>query len=113
MIMKIGDLRKKKCIPCKADIPRLTEGQVAQYRTLLKGNWQVIDSKKIAKEFTFRDFKGAIVFVDNVAEIAEEEGHHPDIHIFYNKVTIELWTHAIAGLSENDFIVARKIEELS
>lgn len=68
------------------------------------------DAKKISKEFKFKDFIGAINFVNLVADIAEEEGHHPDIHIDYNKVNLELWTHAINGLSENDFILAAKID---
>ena len=65
---------------------------------------------KISKEYKFKDFIGAINFVEQVAEIAELEGHHPDIHIFYNKVLLELSTHAIGGLSENDFILAAKID---
>jgi len=68
------------------------------------------DFKVIFKEFKFKDFIGATNFVNQIAEIAEEEGHHPDIHIFYNKVVLELTTHAIKGLSENDFILAAKID---
>ena len=68
------------------------------------------DAKKISKEYKFKDFIGAINFVNNVAEIAEAEGHHPYIQIHYNKVTLELYTHAINGLSENDFILAAKID---
>jgi len=72
----------------------------------------MLDEKgqKISKEFKFKDFIGAINFVNYIAEIAESEGHHPDIKINYNKVLLELWTHAIGGLSENDFIVAAKID---
>ena len=68
------------------------------------------DAKKISKQFKFQDFIGAINFVERVADVAEMEGHHPDIHINYNKVLLELTTHAIGGLSENDFIVAAKID---
>lgn len=74
--------------------------------------WDVFENEKIKKEFVFADFKEAIEFINKVADIAEEEGHHPDIHIFYNKVMIELWTHEIGGLSENDFILASKIEKI-
>ncbi len=70
------------------------------------------DSKKIFREFTFKDFAEALRFVNTVATIAESEGHHPDIFIWYNRVKIELWTHAIGGLSENDFIVAAKINAI-
>ncbi|MEI7709427.1 MAG: 4a-hydroxytetrahydrobiopterin dehydratase [bacterium] len=69
-----------------------------------------VDAKMISKEFKFQDFIGAINFVERVADVAEMEGHHPDIHIHYNKVLLELTTHAIGGLSENDFIVAAKID---
>lgn len=68
------------------------------------------DAKKILREYKFKDFIGAMNFVNAVADIAEMEGHHPNIHIYYNKVRVELTTHAIGGLSENDFIVAAKID---
>ena len=68
------------------------------------------DAKQISKEYKFQDFIGAINFVNKVADIAEMEGHHPDIQIHYNKVVLELWTHAIGGLSENDFILAAKVD---
>lgn len=81
--------------------------------------WEVVDppvgeagGKKIRHQFKFKTFPEAIAFVDKIVPIAEAEGHHPDIHIYYNKVLIELWTHAIGGLSENDFIMAVKIESL-
>ena len=68
------------------------------------------DSLKISREFTFADFLAAMDFVNAVAKIAQAKGHHPDIYIFYNKVKLELSTHAIGGLSENDFIVAAKVD---
>ena len=89
----------------------LTQEVAATYLKELKSFWNILDGKKISKEFNFKDFMEAIEFVNHVAKIAEEEGHHPDIHIYYNKVLVELWTHAINGLSENDFIVAAKIEK--
>ena len=70
------------------------------------------NAKKISKEFTFKNFLEAMHFVEEVAKIAESEGHHPDIFIHYNKVILTLWTHAIGGLSENDFIVAAKVNLL-
>lgn len=74
--------------------------------------WQVVENKKIKREFVFKDFKESVNFVIKVAAIAEEEGHHPFIYIFYNKVTLELRTHAIDGLSENDFILAAKLDKI-
>lgn len=109
----MSDLTKKKCIPCEAGTPPLTPDQINQYLPQLKTEWEVIENSKIKKKFKFADFKEAMQFVNKVAAVAEQEQHHPDIHIFYSKVTIELWTHAIGGLSENDFIMAAKIEELT
>ncbi len=68
------------------------------------------DGKKIARKFEFKDFQESMRFVNRVAEVAEAEGHHPDMHIFYNKVNLELWTHAAGGLTDNDFILATKID---
>ena len=107
------ELVHKKCTPCEGGTPPLTEAEVQTYLTELGEGWSVIDNKKIRKEFTFKDFKEALVFVNNVGEIAEAEGHHPDIHLTdYKHAAIELSTHATGGLSENDFIVAAKIDAL-
>lgn len=78
-------------------------------------NWQLVGDKimKIKREFRFRNFKESMTFVNRVAILAEEEGHHPDIYIFYNKVRLELFTHAAGGLSENDFIMAAKINQIN
>ncbi|MDO8664154.1 MAG: 4a-hydroxytetrahydrobiopterin dehydratase [Candidatus Liptonbacteria bacterium] len=113
-------LSDKKCIACEGGVPPLTEGEIKTYLTQIKEGWEVIDTstslsagnKKIQKEFIFENFKQAMEFVNKVAPIAEEEGHHPDIYIFYNKVKLELWTHAIGGLSENDFILAAKVDNI-
>ena len=105
-------LADKKCVPCEGGTPPLESKVIAQLTTELGGSWQVVDGKKIQKQFEFRDFISAMAFVDKVADVAESEGHHPDIHIFYSKVLIELSTHAIGGLSENDFIVAARIDRM-
>ena len=105
-------LFQKHCIPCEGDVKPLEKDAVHEYIKQLHTKWLVFNMKKLRKEFRFQDFRGAMLFVNRVASIAETEGHHPDISIFYNKVVIELWTHAIGGLSENDFIVAAKIEQL-
>ena len=104
------DLLKKKCIPCEAGVEPFTERQAKDYLVQAPG-WMLDENiKKISKEYKFKDFIGAMNFVQRVADLAEEEGHHPDIHIHYNRVLLELWTHAIGGLSENDFILAAKID---
>ena len=106
------NLAEKKCVPCEGGTPPLSSDQVKTLLGELTLAWNLTDHSKINHEFKLKDFKAAIAFVNRVADIAELEGHHPDIHIHYNRVLIELWTHVIGGLSENDFILARKIETL-
>ena len=106
-------LSDKKCVTCEGGVPPLSETEIKTYLSQIKEGWKAMDSKKIQKEFKFGDFKEAMEFVNKVAVIAEQEGHHPDIHIFYNTVKIELWTHAIEGLSENDFILAAKVDKIT
>ena len=105
------DLLKKKCVACEGKgMKPLNKEEAFSLMEQLEG-WNIDEGFKIIfKEYKFKDFIGATNFVNKVAEIAEEEGHHPDIHIFYNKVVLELTTHAIKGLSGNDFIVAAKID---
>ena len=105
------DLVNKKCVPCEGGVPPLTDREIENYLSQVK-DWEVLEDRKIRKNFTFKNFKQAVEFVNKIAGLAEEENHHPDIEIKYNKVRLELWTHAIGGLSENDFILAAKIDEL-
>ena len=101
-----------KCVPCEGGTPPLAPDKINEYKTQLNQSWQILENKKIRREFIFKDFKESVAFVIKVAALAENEGHHPDIYIFYNKVTLELSTHAISGLSENDFILAVKIDKI-
>jgi 4a-hydroxytetrahydrobiopterin dehydratase len=107
------DLLKKKCVPCEGGAEPLTPGEAVDYMAEVPGWALSPDGKKISREFKFKNFIGAINFVERVADVANEEDHHPDIHIHYNKVVLELWTHAIGGLSENDFIVAAKASAMA
>lgn len=106
------ELGKKKCKPCEGGMPPLDNDEVAEYKKHIKDDWKVEGNKKISKDYSFVNFKHTMDFVNKVAELAEEEGHHPDMHVHYGKVVIELTTHAIGGLSENDFIMAHKIDNL-
>ena len=106
------ELTKKKCVPCEGGEKPLKSPELHDYMIQLRNEWKLVNEKRIQYEFKFKNFKEAIKFVNKVADLAESEGHHPDIQIHWNKVLIELWTHAIGGLSENDFIVASKIEQL-
>ncbi len=105
------ELGKKKCKPCEGGIPPLDEKEISEYMTQIKDGWIVAGNKKITKEYSFVNFSHTMAFVNKVAELAEDEDHHPDMHVSYGKVLIELSTHAIGGLSENDFILAFKIDE--
>lgn len=106
------DLLDKKCVPCEGGMPPLTPEEIEKYLPQIKG-WEIFDNKKVGRNFKFKDFKEALDFVNKVADLAESEGHHPDILIHgWNKVRIESTTHAIGGLSENDFILAAKIGKL-
>ncbi|OGN07246.1 MAG: hypothetical protein A2940_00570 [Candidatus Wildermuthbacteria bacterium RIFCSPLOWO2_01_FULL_48_29] len=100
----------KKCVPCEGGIPPLEREKIQEYIKELDSGWEVREGKMVVRRFTFKTFREAIDFVNRVASLAEREGHHPDIIIRYNKVTLELSTHAIGGLSENDFILASKID---
>ncbi|MDO8518176.1 MAG: 4a-hydroxytetrahydrobiopterin dehydratase [bacterium] len=105
-------LASKKCIPCEGNVPPLTPEQ-AQAMMQHLNDWSLIDDAHLlAKHFAFKDFVDTMQFVNEVARVAEEEGHHPDLTISYGSVTVELMTHAIGGLSENDFILAAKIDEV-
>ena len=108
----MNDLLKKKCGPCEKnkDLKPFTKTEAEDYLAQTEGWVLSEDNKTISKDYKFVDFIGAINFVNLVADIAEMGGHHPDIHIFYNKVRLDQSTHAIKGLSENDFILAAKID---
>jgi 4a-hydroxytetrahydrobiopterin dehydratase len=101
------NLGEKKCKPCEGGIPALEPKEVEELRVHIKSDWKVSEHKKLIKEYSF-----VIDFVDKAAQLAEQEGHHPVMHVYYGRVVVELWTHAIEGLSENDFIMAYKIDKL-
>ena len=106
------DLSTKKCKPCEGGIAPLKQNEIADYKKHIRDDWDVIDNKKLSKEYSFVNYKHTIDFVDKVAHLAEDEGHHPVMHVYYGRVVIDLWTHAIDGLSENDFIMAFKIDKI-
>lgn len=110
--MDVGDLTSRKCKPCEGGIPPLHPEEVAAYSSKLNKGWTVVEHRKIVKYYAFVNYTHTMDFVNKVAALAEEEGHHPIMHVYYAKVEIELWTHAIEGLSENDFILAAKIDDL-
>ncbi len=109
----MSDLAKKRCIPCEEGGEPLTPDQSELLMPQLSPEWILIDQGHLlVREFRFKDFASAMAFANKVAAIAEEEGHHPDLAISWGSVSVELSTHAIGGLSENDFIVAAKIDDI-
>jgi 4a-hydroxytetrahydrobiopterin dehydratase len=106
-----SELRAKRCIPCEGGVPRLDTAQVTALLAELPG-WEARDDR-LHRRFTFRDFVTAMRFVNRMADLAEAEGHHPDFSVHYRQVDVAIWTHAIGGLSENDFILAAKITPLA
>jgi 4a-hydroxytetrahydrobiopterin dehydratase len=107
------ELAKKKCAPCEGGVPPLTPERAGELLKQLSPEWMLVDGGRLlARSFTFKNFKQTMIFVNKVADIAEAEGHHPDMTVGYGTLGVELTTHAIGGLSENDFIVAAKIDTL-
>ena len=105
-------LAGKSCVPCRGGVPPLTEAE-ARAMILRTSGWTLAEgARRLARRFEFQDFVEAMKFVNRVADIAEGEGHHPDIAIHWNTVDLTLWTHKIGGLHENDFILAAKVNRL-
>lgn len=105
-------LSDKECVPCHGGMPTLPEERVDALLRELDAGWEVVDGHHLQKSFGFPDFATALDFVNRVGELAESEGHHPDLHLSWGRVEVEIWTHAVDGLTENDFVLAAKIEEL-
>jgi 4a-hydroxytetrahydrobiopterin dehydratase len=109
----LEELTRKKCSPCEGGVPPLSAEEAHDLLGRVEG-WELTDDgKRIRRHWTARNFLAAIDFFNKVAALAEQEGHHPDLHLEgYRNVTVEVWTHAIGGLSENDFILAAKINQV-
>ena len=108
----MSELARKSCIPCRGGIPPLKGGEIARLHGQLADGWQVVSEHHLQRDFGFKNFREALDFTNKVGELAESEGHHPDIYLAWGKVGIKIWTHKIDGLTESDFILAAKIEEL-
>ncbi len=106
------DLKSKKCIPCKGGIPPLTPEQIAEYTPHIAPEWTVVEHHHLQRSFRFKNFVETMGFVNMMAAIAEAEDHHPDFCVSYGRVDVRIWTHAVDGLTESDFILAAKIEAL-
>jgi len=106
----MSELAKKKCVPCTVGTPALAGTELQLFYKQLEDGWELIENKRIEKTYRFKDFKGALAFVNDLGKIAEEQGHHPDIELSWGKVKVILSTHKIKGLSESDFVMAAKCD---
>lgn len=104
-------LADKHCVPCRGGVPPLAGAELDGLKAQLAG-WEVVREHHLEKTYTFPDFQKALVFVNRAGAIAEQEGHHPDLHLSWGKVGVEIWTHKIDGLTESDFILAAKIDQI-
>jgi len=107
----VSDLASKTCVPCKGGVPPLAGHELADLAKQVP-QWQVVDGHHLTRAFKFSDFQQALAFVNKVGEIAEGQGHHPDILLTWGKADVTTWTHKINGLTESDFILAAKIDRL-
>ncbi len=106
-------LLDQQCMPCRGSVPPLKAKALDYFRKQLGEGWNLVGEHHIEKEFTRKDWREAVEFTNRIADLADREGHHPDILLTYGKVKVTLWTHKIDGLSENDFILAAKIDPLA
>jgi 4a-hydroxytetrahydrobiopterin dehydratase len=109
----MSELSSRHCAPCNAETPPIEGSELQRYQEHLNERWKVQEDHHLAARFEFKDFAQAIAFANKVGDVAEAEGHHPEICLSWGWVKLKIWTHAIDGLSENDFILAAKIDKLA
>ena len=104
-------LAQKTCIPCRGGVPPLKGEELDALQEKLGNDWQIINEHHLEKDYIFADFRQALDFTVKVGEVAENQGHHPDIYLAWGKVKLTIWTHKIDGLTESDFIFAAKADQ--
>jgi 4a-hydroxytetrahydrobiopterin dehydratase len=105
-------LAEKQCVLCKGGVPPLKGQELERLARELDGGWQVVEERQLEKEYRFKDFREALGFTNSIGELAEAQGHHPDIYLAWGKVKLTIWTHKINGLTESDFVLAAKADKL-
>ena len=108
----MGALAEQNCVPCKGGVAPLRGDDLRKLRDQLDSAWQVAAEHHLEREFKFKNFRDALSFTNRVGELAEEQGHHPDIFLTWGNVKVTIWTHKINGLTESDFVLAAKIDGL-
>jgi len=108
----MNDLASRECVPCRGGVPPMKAGEIEKLLGELDG-WEAIDGHHLRKVYEFKNFRDALAFVNSVGNLAEEQGHHPDICFGWGKAEITIWTHKIDGLTESDFVLAAKIDRLN
>lgn len=104
------DLAEQTCIPCRGGVPPMEADEADRLLAEIDDGWRVIDTHHLERTFEFPDFADALTFTNAIGAIAEEQGHHPDIHLSWGRVRVEIWTHKIDGLTESDFVLAAKFD---
>lgn len=106
----MSELAHKRCVPCRGGVPPLKGEALKPLLAQIRG-WSVVDEHHLTKTYSFDDFANALAFVNRVGSVAEREGHHPEVHLAWGKVQLDIWTHKVDGLTESDFILAAKADE--
>ena len=106
-------LSEHACIPCQGGVPPLSSEEIKRFLEKLEGDWHLNDHGHLEKSYVFKNFIDAMSFSNRISQIAEKEGHHPDLFISWGKCRVEIWTHKVNGLTESDFYLAAKIEDES
>jgi len=104
------DLAEQTCVPCKGGVPPMEAEEAERLLVELDDRWEVVETHHLEATYEFPDFAEALAFTNAIGAIAEEQGHHPDIHLSWGRVGVEIWTHKIDGLTESDFVLAAKFD---
>jgi len=107
----MSELAERQCVPCRGGVPPVKGDEITEMSSQLP-DWQVVNEHHLQRNYRFKDFRETLDFVNRVGELAEEQGHHPDICFGWGKADITIWTHKIDGLTESDFVLAAKIDKL-